>query len=244
MRTESRAAMDRTPVRMRRARRSSRGQALVEFAMVVPLFLLMMFGFIEIALITASLATYNFAAKDAARLGALVGPTNPTGTPVDNQIVNLIKSRTSGIVVAKLVEIEIYKSDAGGDYILPGNSAPVEDAYDANGNLIGTAGWPASSRNDTLLDADYLGIRVTFNYTYLTSYLSGSGSTLQLIANSVQRIEPQDYQSWKAPSWLAMVHTSRSYSAGPAALFGGGALASVVWTPETDVRRQSRGGAA
>src|SRR5260221_4264663 len=62
----------------RRGRRLSRGQAIVEFAMVAPLFLLMLFGFIEFALIGASIAAFNFAAKDAARLGSYLGTTDST----------------------------------------------------------------------------------------------------------------------------------------------------------------------
>src|SRR5215472_9797622 len=90
VRTDDRTANGGRLVRRRRARRVSRGQALVEFAMVIPLFLLMLFGFVEIALITASISAFNFAAKDAARLGALVGPTDANADP---DIENLIHAR-------------------------------------------------------------------------------------------------------------------------------------------------------
>src|SRR5258708_32877945 len=71
----------------RRGRRLSRGQAIVEFAMVAPLFFLMLFGFVEFALIGASIAACNFAAKDAARLGSYLGTTDNTA---DLQMVDLI----------------------------------------------------------------------------------------------------------------------------------------------------------
>jgi Flp pilus assembly protein TadG len=215
--------------------------------MVLPLFLLMMFGFVEIALISASIASYNFAAKDAARLGALVGPTDNTA---DQDMFNLIKARVAGVVVANLVEVEIYHSDAAGDP--PASSSPIENAYDANFNPL-TSTWPVSSRNDTLLDADYLGVRITYQYTYLTSYLSGGTNTLTLTANSVQRIEPQDFQSRVTPPvspvspvspvWLVNVRLPRAgEGAGSsiATLGGTGSIASVAFAPEADMRRQTQ----
>ncbi|MGH2516622.1 MAG: TadE/TadG family type IV pilus assembly protein [Ktedonobacterales bacterium] len=159
---------------------------MVEFALVAPLFFLVFFGFVEFALINASIAGYNFAAKDGARIGSLLGRTDST---VDTQIVTDIRVHVAGIVMAQPVEIEIFKADEGGNEI-----GTVENAYDINGNPIGTPSWPVDNRNDTLLDADYLGVRITFQYTYLTSYVSGGNASLTLTANSVQRIEPQDYQ--------------------------------------------------
>ena len=175
-----------------RRRRRSRGQAIVEFALVAPLFFTLIFGFVEFALIESSVGSYNFAAKDSARLGSLIGPTDPQA---DQKMLSLIQSRINGVVFAKIITIEIYKSDAAGDYLQNG-SLPAEDVYDANFNLVGTANWLPTLRNDTLIDADYLGVRITFKYTYMTSYLGGGNASIQLIANSVQRIEPQDFQSW------------------------------------------------
>src|SRR5260221_5543837 len=106
----------------RRGRRLSRGQAIVEFAMVAPLFLLMLFGFIEFALIGASIAAFNFAANDAARLGSFLGRSDCTAA---SQMVNVTKGRVAGVVVAQLVKIEIFKSDAAGNY-----QGVVEDSYD------------------------------------------------------------------------------------------------------------------
>lgn len=173
--------------------------------MVVPLFFLMLFGFIEFALIGASMSTYNFAAKESARLGSFIGPSSPTA---DCKMVQLVQQRAAGVVVSKLVQVEIFKSDSQGDYSPPSQGV-VEDVWlpsdIASCNVTPpatqptcpavTCNWPPSARHDTLLDADYLGVKISFDYTYLTSYISGGASTLHLSAFSVQRIEPQDYQS-------------------------------------------------
>ena len=199
----------------RRRRRLSRGQAMVEFALVAPLFFLLFFGFIEYALISASIAAYNFAAKEGARVGSLLGRTDGT---VDTQILNSVNLHVAGIVMAKPVELEIFKSDVAGDYLLPGNSTAIEDAYVFSSNSWTVQTWVPDSRDDTLVNADYLGVRITYQYTYLTAFVSGGNSSLQLTANSVQRIEPQDYQSHRTsppavmlvilPGTLQLVHAA------------------------------------
>lgn len=167
--------------------RRSRGQALVEFALISPIFFLLFFGVIEFSIINASIGVYNFAAKDAARLGAIRGPTDAN---IDQEMVSLIASRVTGLAAAHILKIEIFRSDETGAY----NSA-LEDAYDGQGNLIGSATWPYSQRLDDQAFSDYLGVRITYQYTYLTAFFSSAGSTLTLTADAVDRIEPQEYTS-------------------------------------------------
>jgi hypothetical protein len=187
------------PVRIRRKGRASGGQAIVEFALVITPVLMMIFGIVEFALITSSIGAFNFAAKDAARLGSLLGRTDAT---VDQQMVALVRNRVVGLVAAKTVSIEIFRSDSSGAF------STTEDQYDINGNAIGPQSWPPSARNDDLIDADYLGVRITFRYTYLTAFLSAGAPNLTLATTSVQRIEPQDFQSHRSPppaNTMAMV---------------------------------------
>jgi len=199
--------------RRQRRRRRSRGQALVEFAMIAPIFFMLLFGLLEFALIGMSVATYNFAAKDGARVGSLLGRTR---SDVDFQIVQDISSRSAGFVAAKILRVEVYRSDQTGALPTGGPpptpectyTPPFNFAVDASGtptdpgwacgsqicSSIAANTWPACARNDTLLNADYLGVKITYQYTYLTSFASGGLSALTLSATSVQRVEPQDFQ--------------------------------------------------
>jgi len=172
----------------RRSRRRSRGQAMVEFGLIAPLFFLLLFAVVEFSLITASMGAMSFAAKDGARTGSVLGRTDPN---VDQEIVADIRQRTAGIVVAKVNTIEIFKADASGNPVLV-NGAMVENVYLADGTVV-SSGWPVATRNDTLAVADYLGVRITYTYTYLTAFVSGGMSSLTLTATSIQRIEPADY---------------------------------------------------
>lgn len=189
---------------------------MVEFALVAPVFFLMFFGVIEFALINSSIATFDFAAKDAARIGSFLGRTDAT---VDTQIVNDVLGRSNGIVVAKAQLIEVFRSDAAGT--LPPSSGAVENTYPpVGGAACSVCNWAVASRNDSLLNADYLGVRITYIYKYLTGFLSGGASQLQLSAVSVQRIEPQDYQGRHphVPAVLAsMAHTAPAPSCAAAA---------------------------
>ncbi len=202
-----------------RRKRHSRAQATVEFALVAPLFFTLLFGVVEFSLIHTAIDIVNFATKDAARLGSLLGRTDPN---VDTQIVGEIRSRSAGIVVAKVVKIEVFKSDASGNPVISGGNI-VEYVYDINGTNIGMTSWPVNRRNDTLLDADFLGVRVTYDYTYLTGFIAGAGSTLQLTATSVQRIEPQDYQGFYVSPYPSTATASVAFfqGIGPASAPGG-----------------------
>jgi hypothetical protein len=171
-------------------RRRARGQAIVEFALVAPLFFALIFGLIEFALIGVSISSFNLAAEEGARIGSTLGRTDPT---VDQQIVVSVRSHTSGIAAAQPLTIEVFKADVTGNAVINAGNI-VENVYDIQGNPIGTQYWPVDARIDQLLTADYLGVRVTYQYTYLTAFIAGGNANLRLAATSVQRIEPQDYQ--------------------------------------------------
>jgi Flp pilus assembly protein TadG len=188
----------------------SRGQALVEFALVAPLFFLIFFSIIEFALIMAAMGGYNFAVRDGARVGALLGRTSATA---DAQIVSTVRSHVLGLVMAQASEVDIYRSTSDGQCLSApigtvatvsvDNGACAKDQYNLDGTCqggtCGGAGWPINDRNDSLTSADYLGVRVKYTYTYLTAFIAMSGSSLALDATSVQRIEPQGF-SQRAPA--------------------------------------------
>lgn len=191
----------------------SGGQALVEFALVAPLFLMLLFGVIEYSLINSSVGTFNFAAKDAAREGAIIGkgsvPTQPTPTEVDSYMVNnIILPRVNGVVVAQASEIDIFQATETGA-CNGGSTCPYKDVWQPKNGVWTSISnkWPSSSRNDALANADYLGVRISYTYTYLTAFFAITSPTINLTATSVQRIEPQQYGqrhmpavwAWSAP---------------------------------------------
>jgi hypothetical protein len=189
-----------------------RGQAMVEFALVAPLFFTLIFGLIEFSLIGVSISSFNLAADEGARIGSYLGRTDDT---VDHQIYLAIAAHTSGVVVAQTLKIEIFKADVTGQPVMVGGNI-IEDILDINGITISRpcdpgCDWPATSRIDQLLSADYLGVRITYQYTYLTGFISGGNASLVLTASSVQRIEPQDYQGRRSPVPDPALYARRGY---------------------------------
>ncbi len=216
-------------MRRRRTRARSRGQALVEFALIVPFFMMTFFGAIEMSLIVASLGAYNFAVRDGARVGSIEGPTDPA---VDSNILATIRSHVSGIVMARALEVDIYRATSDGACL----NAPsgvgalrvsVDDptcakgVYTLSGTLI-SGPWPVNDRDDALISADYVGVRILFQYTFLTGFIGSVGTSLNLSSTSAQRIEPQDFSSdHHAPAVVASMSLVR-HGAGTWAPVGSG----------------------
>jgi Flp pilus assembly protein TadG len=185
------------PTKGRRRRQSESGQTLVEFALVAPLLLMVIFGTIEFCFLYQSVNTVNFAAREGARVGAVLGPTD---SAADSKIIQAIFNATtngSGLLFSQITMIEIFKSNENGSVpaVLTSCAQQTnEDVYDGQGNVCpGTLGWPPSVRNATYNNADYLGVRITFAYNWVTSFVSAARGSFQMTSVSIQLIEPQTY---------------------------------------------------
>jgi Flp pilus assembly protein TadG len=187
--------------RLRDRARTSRGQSLVEFALILPLFLLLVFAVVEYSLINSAIGAYNFAAKDAARQGAIDGPTVATA---DQDMLKIINGHVIGVVAAVPVEADIFEATESGSY--PGTGAQDVYTYSGGAWTLVSANWQPGTlcptppcRDDRLVSQDYLGVRITYHYTYVTAFFSSAGATITLTATSVQRIEPQELRHHSAP---------------------------------------------
>ena len=224
--------------RLTRAR--SHGQALVEFALIAPLFLLLIFGVVEFALINASIGAFNFAAKEGARYEAIIGNgapvvATPPAPPLDQWVVNdVILPHVAGVVMAQMTEVIVYRADETGN-CFSGGPPPcsVSPTYeDILQNVGGT--WQTTSntwtisRNTQLSNADYVGVYIAYTYTYLTAFFAVTTPTVGLSATSVQRIEPQQYGYHTRDTQIADVGArgawARLPSSNPLALLFGGAV--------------------
>jgi Flp pilus assembly protein TadG len=178
-------------------RKDQSGQTLVEFALVLPLLLTVIFGTIEFCFLYQSTNTVNFAAREGARVGAVLGPTD---AGADSKIITAIFDSTSGgsgLLFSQIQMIEIFKSDQNGTVPATLGSCAQqtnEDVYDGSGNACpGALGWPPSSRNATFNSADYLGVRITFVYNWVTSFVSAAQGQFRTSSVSIQLIEPQTF---------------------------------------------------
>jgi Flp pilus assembly protein TadG len=160
-----------------------RGQALVEFALVVPLFLTLVFGLAEFALISAASALMHSAAQQGARIEAL--GANRIST-IDAQAIAQVLHQAQTLFVVQVQGITIYASDANGGAPQP----TAENIFDGAGNALGTQTWAVADRVGTAVAPLYVGVEITYRYQWLTSFVSAAGTTLVLHAHAVMPIAP------------------------------------------------------
>lgn len=134
-----------------RGRSHERGGALVEFALVLPAFFVMMLSIMDFGLYFFVQHTLQFATREGARL-ALVGGTltDASGNPLSREasIVKRVRERAGVAMDPAQVAIAIYPLAA--DYSAPADSASRLDA-----------GSPGSTMR----------VRVSYPYTFVTPFL-------------------------------------------------------------------------
>ena len=200
------------PLRHTRLHRpSSNGQALVEFAFVFPLFMVLLVGVVEYGfLMNANLAA-SFATRDASLIAAEAG--NATGA--DCAILKKIEDDISGPSSASnIVNVQIYWADSTTGAQKSGyvNTYPRSTSQTISCTVGGstftlpygtpTIGYPESSRCNIISGAtcasghsglDTIGVQVTYNYTWhtpLKSLLGFTGPGWTIVKSNAMEMEP------------------------------------------------------
>jgi Flp pilus assembly protein TadG len=192
----------------RRADRS-RGQSLVEFALVFPIFISMMLGVIEFAFVFNAVLSVSYAARDAALDGSEAGPADGADCVILKAVEAAVTAPASA---AKIQKVEIYQADNNGVQVgLPtiytrdgvANTTPclnidassVPYALTANAykqadrcNLLGGCGTALH-----LITVDNIAVRVTYTHTWITplrTFIGGGAGGLTFSRVSIMRMEP------------------------------------------------------
>ncbi|HEY7737204.1 MAG TPA: TadE family protein [Candidatus Limnocylindrales bacterium] len=182
----------------RRARRNrgvgSAGQSLVEFAITLPLFVLVMMGLLEYGFLYNNLLTVQFASRQGASAAAQVGGEDGA----DCSVLKAVEfALTAPIDKARIVAVDIFQSDASGDPI-PGriNRYARSGVLDCPGtdsqpySLVGAEGYPQAERKDSLSEGlDVVGVRIEYTYWGVTPI--GSGRSWVVSDGATLRVEPK-----------------------------------------------------
>lgn len=174
------------------------GQGLVEFALVLPIILVLVVSVAELGFIYGNVQSLGYASREGARAGSALArgnaadcvapqvgqdPTDPSG--VDPTAVaavqRILKSPDSGIELDKIEEILIFKALGSGApdpaeinrWTRPGPTALVDpDEPDVNLAVIGfterARPWPACDRFNGSPNPDSIGVTVTYRYDFVT----------------------------------------------------------------------------
>lgn len=177
----------RRPRHSQRSRRTS-GQALVEFTIVVPVFMFLLLGMMEFGFAFSDRLTLGNATREGARVGASLvtgSTTTCTGDPngVDTSIVAsmqfILKSGGSDVDLSHINNIKIFKSTSTGTQVsgsvntwtyTPGagpdaDSGPGVERLDFSPS---STGWPACNRDNGSNNPDSIGVSIDYQYQLRT----------------------------------------------------------------------------
>ena len=184
---------------------SERGQAIVEFAMLLPVLILFVVGIIEFALVWNSRNTVLFASRDGSMLAAEAGNLTGSDCVVLQRIESDVVSPSTSL---RIQEVTIYWSDRNGDQI-----GSNQNVYTRTGSTscsypdgstitvpytLSTAGYLESARCSVLAGCggshttvDTIGVRVTYQHFWMTSFVRFAGNSVTFTEASITRAEPQ-----------------------------------------------------
>jgi hypothetical protein len=206
---------------MRRRRDGERGQGMVEFAMVVPAFMLLLLGMLEFGFLFDHTLTLQYASREGARVGSalangggplgcdIAGGESPNAADVDPLIIaavaRVLMSPGSRVAVDQVPTIRIYSADSAGNQVgglanvwtyAPGAGPDVDGrALDYSQTSVG---WPACSRRNGS-PVDSIGVSLTYTYDFTTPlgnilrFFGGSGwSSITVSDRTVMALNPTD----------------------------------------------------
>ncbi len=196
----------RPPTRGRRSRRGS-GQTLTEFALVLPLFMLLIMSVVEFGFLFNSYLAINFASREASLIAAEAGNLSRS----DCLILEAVDaSVTVPADRNRIIKVEIFRADRAGNETgnittydrggmktcpMPGGAPALAVPYTVSGDS-----YPPLNRcnriigcTPTQIGVDQIGVRVTYDYVWHTplgGLFGGSSGTTRLVRDSVMRMEP------------------------------------------------------
>ena len=160
---------------------------MTEFALVVPVLLLMIMGVLDGALLMFSVGTARYASSEGSRVAATLGNVANT----DSQVVTTIRQTVGSTQLFTVEEIDIYKLNQDGNGNLTQDLANT-NKYALDGTALNGTPWPASGRNVGNGTSDFIGVTINYTYTWKAGFFAPLGP-LRTTAVSYVRLEPQSY---------------------------------------------------
>jgi hypothetical protein len=206
---------------VRRGRRRTTGeggQGLVEFSILVPVFMLLLLAMLEFGFLFDHLLTIRYSTREGARVGSALANGGATGCgggqlgnsgTVDPLVIaaatRVLTSPGSRVSIDRVPAIRIYKADSSGNQIgslvnvwtyTPG-AGPTVDGRPLDYTPT-SVGWLACSRSNAL-PSDSIGVSMTYVYNFQTplgaalSFFGGTGwSSVAVSDRTVMSLNPTE----------------------------------------------------
>lgn len=177
-----------------------KGQSLVEFALAVPVFLLLLFGTLDMGLLFKTHVAYQEAVQEAVRVDVGTGGSDAAALI---QLQSMLPVQN----LNNIVSVTVYDATISGAQVTasttPSSTSPDSTTYTYNSatNSFVCAGtsngppcnpgttWDPSTRNTTLGSLDRLGIKVVYKYQSLL----GEFAPIQFTETDSVQLEPVSY---------------------------------------------------
>lgn len=182
-----------------RLRSRDEGVTMTEFALLFGLLLMLALGAFEYGMVFRDSLTVSTAARESGRVAASTANYGDADCVILEAAAGALQSLDSGTID----EIHIYKSSTTG--FIPGNNAATMRRYSPRRNgdtapLVACTGsnwtaqwrgssWDPADRVNTEGEADWVGVRIRYDHTWITNFLWWNG-TVSLDDDAVFRIEP------------------------------------------------------
>ena len=190
----------------RRNARDERGQSMVEFMLLFPMFITLVIGVMEFAIAMNGLMAVNFASREAALLAAEAGSDPGADCLILASVENDITPPAS---VTRIQQVRVYWANANGVeqaanvYSRTGSKSctfPDGSTVTVPYSLTGLAAYPESDRCDVLAgcggghtSVDTIGVTITYRHGWVTP-LAGlvtlNGTGMQFTHSNAMRMEP------------------------------------------------------
>jgi len=183
---------------MRRPKKTEDGSTLIEWAMLMPVLLVLALGAYEYGMVFRDSLTVSTSAREAGRVAASAADYGNA----DCVILEAAAGAFQALQTGEIEEVQIYRSDANGSY--PGATSSYMRRYSpfvpGDPSLYACTGfqwniehlgsnWDPSDRVNDPGNADWIGVRIDYVHTFQTDFLWFSGTT-DLSDEAVFRIEP------------------------------------------------------
>ena len=189
-----------------RQRRRAQGQTLVEFALILPLFMLVLTAVIEFGFLFNSFLAINFASREASLVAAEAGNLARADCLILNAIEQSVGSPSDPGLIT---QVDIYRADRAGNptgsvttYVRGGETScdlPGGDTLKVP-YLVGTDGYKPIDRCNRLagckpgqVGVDQIGVKITYLYgwhTPLGNLFGGTAGKTKLEKTNIMRMEP------------------------------------------------------
>lgn len=175
-------------VRFFRGKKRRHGQTMTEFALVVPILLVLIMGVLDGALLLFSVGTARYADSEGSRVASQAG----SAATADAQVLQIIRNNVGTTRLFDVNEVDIYKLNQDGN----GNLTPDLTRYNRyalDGTpIISPEPWPSATRNVGNGTSDFIGVTIKFTYTWKAGFFAPLGP-LKTTADTYVRLEPQSY---------------------------------------------------